>query len=57
MKQYPNTKSNCPYCDSPNIQGWEWDADDTEAWQEIQCDDCDKRWHHVYNFVGYEDLT
>lgn len=55
MKQYPNTSSNCPYCDSPKIQGWEWDADDTEAWQIIQCDDCGKRWHDVYNFVGYAE--
>lgn len=55
MKQYPNTKSNCPHCDSPNICGWEWESDDTEAWQKVECDDCGKRWHDVYNFVGYEE--
>lgn len=54
-KKYPDTTSNCPHCDSPKISGWEWEADGTEAWQIIRCDDCGKRWHNVYNFAGYEE--
>ncbi len=55
--QYPKTSLHCPYCDSTNIQGREWDAERDEAWQVVVCDDCNKKWQDIYALVGYEEVN
>jgi hypothetical protein len=54
--QYPNGTNRCPFCDSRNINGREWDAERNEAWQLVECDDCNEKWHDIYTFVGYEEV-
>ena len=60
--QYPNGTNRCPSCDSRNINGREWDAqgiqpNTMEAWQLVECDDCNKKWHDIYTFAGYEEVN
>lgn len=45
----------CPYCGSDQIEGDEWNSGAGEAWQEIRCLACDKKWDDLYNLVGIEE--
>jgi len=55
MKQYPKSQNNCPFCDSNNLDGGEWDAEGTMSWQRIECIDCGKKWDDIYTLQGYEE--
>lgn len=47
--------ANCPYCRSENIEAEMAPvAGDGEAWQEVYCCDCRKRWHEVYELKYWE---
>jgi hypothetical protein len=47
----------CPVCGSVEVSGWEFDAADNQAWQEVSCDDCGSRWNDVYAMVGRAEVV
>jgi len=47
----------CPVCGSVEVSGWEFDAADNQAWQEVSCDDCGSRWVDVYAMVGRGEIV
>ena len=44
----------CPFCDSDQIEGNEWNADSGSATQEVECNDCGESWLDVYKLVSIE---
>jgi transposase-like protein len=47
--------SKCPYCESTNIAAdGMLEVDGTDAWQDIECEDCGETWQDVFKLVGYE---
>lgn len=43
----------CPFCRSQHISATEdMDVDGTEAWQDIKCRDCGRRWRDLYKLRG-----
>jgi len=55
MKQYPKSQNNCPFCDSNNLHGGDWEAERDQAWQHIECMDCHKKWDDIYTLQGYKE--
>ena len=44
----------CPFCNSDQIEGDEWDADSGSATQEVGCKDCGESWLDVYKLMSIE---
>ena len=53
-EEYVQSSSQCPFCDSRDIEGQEVNIDGNSAWQEIYCLSCEKEWVDTYRLVGYE---
>jgi len=46
--------TNCPYCGSTDIDGNGVDFDDNEeATEEVECNQCKKRWIDTYELTGF----
>jgi len=43
----------CPYCESKNISAGIFDEGNV---QEVECEDCGKRWKDIYSLVGVEAI-
>lgn len=46
---------HCPYCDSDDIWGDDWDFGTGEFWQTIKCRECGKKWTDVYTLSAIEE--
>jgi len=45
----------CPNCGSNEVQAiGPVQADYTNCWGAVRCDDCGKEWRDVYTLIGYE---
>lgn len=40
--------NRCPICKSADISGGRLDADGSEAWQEIRCEECGAEWQDLF---------
>lgn len=49
--------ATCPVCGGVDVSGWEFEAEDTQAWQEVSCDDCGSRWNDVYVMAGRAEIV
>lgn len=45
----------CPYCKSKNIVGGGINNDGNVTWQQIRCNECNKRWNDIHSLVAYEE--
>jgi len=45
----------CPYCGSEDIEGGFININIGEAFQEITCHSCDKRWTDIYKLIWIEE--
>jgi hypothetical protein len=54
FSKYLKAPSTCPFCNSGNISGDSWEAQSGQAWQEVECRDCGKEWHDIYQLSHYE---
>lgn len=48
-----NGGNQCPYCNSGNIEGGDIHIDFGCAWQDVTCNDCEKKWQDTYTLTGY----
>jgi len=56
-KKYMDKAGNeCPYCGSDHIEGGRPQTDSNCAWQEVICQDCEKRWNDVYTLTDIEEI-
>ena len=53
-RSYLRRGSCCPYCRSESITGESVDIGDAQALQEVDCQDCGRRWHDVYRLADVE---
>jgi len=56
-RSYLRHGSCCPYCGSISITGESVDIDGTGAWQEVDCQECGRRWRDVYRLADVEEIT
>lgn len=53
-KKYVAMKGvRCPHCNSENIEGTSFEANENGASQEISCSDCEESWIDTYKLTGY----
>lgn len=45
----------CPFCKSTNTHINDTDYDAGTISQDIECDDCNATWQHVYTLTGYDN--
>jgi hypothetical protein len=48
--------AECPYCDSPDIEGGLMEQDGQSAYQIVKCHVCCKEWYDLYTLVGIEEI-
>ena len=51
-----NGGTKCPFCFKKNIEGGHIEVDAGEAFQEVQCHDCEKRWRDIYTLIDLEEI-
>ena len=51
---YLRRGSCCPYCRSESITGESVDIEGRQASQEVDCQECGRRWHDVYRLADVE---
>lgn len=42
----------CPYCGSFDITASHMEADESSAWCDIACDDCNATWTNEFELIG-----
>lgn len=47
----------CPFCESDQITGDEWNAEGSSATQEATCNECGGSWYDLYELKGYEVIA
>lgn len=56
-EEYCGTGGNrCPFCGSDNFDGEEIEYDSGIAWQDVECNECGKRWQDQYSLTGYKEI-
>ena len=48
--------TNCPVCQSTQLEGSSVDIDGGAASQEIRCKTCGASWNDIYTLTGYTNL-
>ena len=48
-----NGGTQCPYCNSHDIEGQEVNIDAGSAWQDVTCNHCGQQWQDTYTLTGY----
>lgn len=58
-EEYIKSAGNkCPYCKSVEIETTcPVQTDDSCAWQNVKCNDCEYEWQDIYNLAGYQPDT
>ena len=46
----------CPFCESNNIEGRQFDVQAGTAWQPMKCTDCNRQWNDVYRLDGVSEI-
>lgn len=49
----------CPFCDSIDIEGYEWkyiNSMGAIASQRVECNNCERQWRDKYELTGYEPM-
>lgn len=46
----------CPACQSSDIEGGTFEADNNYAWRRVKCLRCGASWNDVYKLTGYNNL-
>jgi hypothetical protein len=54
QNEYLAKSSNCPSCDSYNLDYNSLEFDDNQVWQKVYCMDCFAAWNDVYTLDRYE---
>lgn len=52
-----NGATQCPYCNSYNIEGQEINIDSGSAWQDVSCNECGQEWQDTYTLTGYANTN
>ncbi len=57
IKEYiENFGSECPHCNSEDIEGGSWDFGSGEFWQNVVCHSCKKEWTDTYTLSGITEM-
>lgn len=51
-KQAPDT---CPFCDSEEITGGNFDASGTMVWREVRCNTCKRFWTENFDLTSISE--
>jgi transposase-like protein len=54
---YLTHSGECPYCGSTDLEGLGFEVSGGEAWQEVLCNHCERRWFDVYELKKIEEVT
>ena len=54
QKEYLDSPSRCPHCDSDDIEGGHVTIDSGGASQTVSCLKCDSAWVDDYQLIGYK---
>ncbi len=46
----------CPFCESSNIEGRQFDVQAGTAWQPMSCTDCNREWNDVYRLDAISEI-
>jgi hypothetical protein len=46
----------CPFCESSNIEGRQFDVQAGTAWQAMSCADCNREWNDVYRLDAISEI-
>jgi hypothetical protein len=46
----------CPFCESSNIEGRQFDVQAGTAWQPMTCTDCNREWNDVYRLDAISEI-
>ena len=49
--------SFCINCGGGNISAGRVESEGREAWQPVQCYDCDSKWNDIFRLIGVDDIT
>lgn len=49
-------ESRCPYCGHDQVEGDHVQIESGEAWQQVSCDDCDRRWYEIYTLTRIGEI-
>lgn len=52
QKYKDHAGNSCPFCDSPNITGNSFNADDMIAWRYVDCKKCQRSWKEEFNMTN-----
>ena len=56
QEDYIKDSNQCPFCKSRNIESngkIQFDFDETRAYYEFWCNDCEIIWESTYKFIGF----
>lgn len=56
VAKYLESPSQCPVCDSDNIEAGHIEVDGDEAWSMVHCYKCGARWNDIYHLANMELL-
>jgi hypothetical protein len=48
--------SFCINCGGGNISAGRVESEGREAWQPVQCYDCDSKWNDIFRLIGVDDI-
>src|SRR5208283_5642871 len=49
--------SFCINCGGGNISAGRVESEGREAWQPVQCYDCDSKWNDIFRLIGVDDIV
>ena len=53
--EHTQTPDSCPFCQSEDIEARRINIEGSQAWQDVKCNTCAKKWSDVYTLTGYEE--
>lgn len=54
--KYLKSPNHCPKCNSKNISGGSFEADDDYAYRDVTCDDCGYEFRDIYTLADVEEV-
>jgi hypothetical protein len=55
QESYLKAPNTCPFCRSENISAGHMEAADTEAWRDVQCNDCHMHWTETFDLTRIDN--